>query len=128
YTVAETPLASDSHLGQTSTTPVAVVPPASIAAVFNIVLITGSASSTDNFFDTAIISIGGATYLVPNSTTASSLTTSSTGVGLAGTTLTLTGTDVFGITVSLTTTTNASGRYSFPGVNPSDGNGYTITE
>ncbi len=48
--------------------------------------------------------------------------------GIASVLLTLTGTDYQGNPVSLTTTTNTSGNYSFTGLNPSDENGYTITE
>ena len=40
----------------------------------------------------------------------------------------LTGTDAFGNAVSGTTTTNASGQYSFTGLNPSNASGYTVTE
>ncbi|MEK8049354.1 SdrD B-like domain-containing protein [Ideonella sp. DXS22W] len=47
---------------------------------------------------------------------------------IAGVTLTLTGTDAYGNAVSQTTTTDASGNYSFSGLSPSDANGYTVTE
>ena len=47
---------------------------------------------------------------------------------IAGTTVTLTGTDDFGNAVSKTTTTNGSGHYSFTGLNPSNAAGYTVTE
>ena len=40
----------------------------------------------------------------------------------------LPGTDAFGNPVSETTTTNASGQYSFTGLNPSNAAGYTVTE
>lgn len=48
--------------------------------------------------------------------------------GLAGVTVTLTGTDDQGKPVSVTTTTGPDGKYSFPDLRPSDKNGYTITE
>lgn len=48
--------------------------------------------------------------------------------GLAGVTITLTGTDAYGNPVSATTTTNASGDYVFNGLPPSDAAGYTIVE
>lgn len=48
--------------------------------------------------------------------------------GIPGVTITLTGTDDQGGTVNLTTTTNASGVWSFAGLRPSDTGGYTITE
>lgn len=50
------------------------------------------------------------------------------GEALAGVTLTLSGTDDLGVPVSLTTTTSADGSYSFSGLRPSDGSGYTVTE
>ena len=74
------------------------------------------------------VSINGTDYLVSNTTPPGSLTTSTTGVPIAGTTVTLTGTDEFGNAVSETTTTNSSGHYSFTGLNPSNGSGYTVTE
>ena len=55
-----------------------------------------------------------------NTTPSSSLTTSTTGATIAGTTVVLSGTDAFGNAVSGTTTTNASGQYSFTGLNPSN--------
>src|SRR5579884_625170 len=42
--------------------------------------------------------------------------------------VTLTGTDEFGNPVSLSTTTDANGNYSFTNLVPSDSNGYTVTE
>ncbi len=117
YTVTETPPASDSHVGQTSTTTGAVTntPPGTPSAVSTIVLTSNGASSTDNFFETAAVSVSGTDYLTPTpgSTTPSSVT-------IQGTTVTLTGTDEFGNSVSKTTTTDGSGNYSFTGLNPSD--------
>jgi len=50
------------------------------------------------------------------------------GEELAGVTITLTGTDDLGAAVNTVTTTAADGTYSFPGLRPSNGAGYTITE
>jgi uncharacterized repeat protein (TIGR01451 family)/fimbrial isopeptide formation D2 family protein len=47
--------------------------------------------------------------------------------GLVGLTVTLTGTDAFGNTVSLSTTTGANGLYSFDNLLASDATGYTVT-
>ncbi len=47
--------------------------------------------------------------------------------GIPNTTVTLTGTDVLGNTVSWSTVTDANGRYLFPNLLPSNGNGYTVT-
>ena len=91
-------------------------------------LTTNGASSTDNYFETATVSINGTDYLVSKATTAASLTTTTTGSPIAGTTVTLTGKDEFGNTVSKTTTTGSSGQYSFTGLNPSNAAGYTVTE
>ena len=74
------------------------------------------------------LSLTGFDYLVSNTTTAGNLTTSTTGVPIAGTSVTLSGTDQFGNAVSMTTTTNGSGQYTFSGLNASDANGYTVTE
>ena len=128
YTVTETPPATDSHVGQTSNTSGAITTPASTPVVSTIVLTTNGSSSTDNYFETATVSINGTDYLVSNTTPAGSLTPASTGVPIAGTTVVLTGTDEFGNTVSVTTSTNGSGQYSFTGLNPSNTAGYTVTE
>ena len=50
------------------------------------------------------------------------------GEGLNNVTVTLTGTDEFGNTISLTTTTDTNGNYSFDNLPPSDATGYTIVE
>ena len=49
-------------------------------------------------------------------------------VGVAGTTITLTGTDIEGNPVSRTVTTNANGAYSFTDLPVSGSSGYTLTE
>ena len=127
YTVTETPPASDAHLGQTSSTG-AVTTPGTIPIVSTIFLPTGNGASTDNFFEIATVSINGSDYLEPNATTAASLTTTTVGLAIPGTTVTLTGNNVFEDVVAETTTTDINGFYSFTGLNPSDGNGYTVTE
>jgi hypothetical protein len=73
-------------------------------------------------------SISGTDYLVPDTTAAGSLTTSTTGNPIAGTTITLTGTDEFGTWVFRTTTTNSSGNYIFANLNASNASGYSVTE
>ncbi len=125
YTITETPPTGDSHLGQVSSTIGAATntPPGTPAVVSGIVLIGGS--STDNFLEVSSVSIAGADYLVSASTVPTSTTT---GTPIVGTTITLAGTDEFGNAVSQTTRTNASGQYSFPGLNPSNSSGYSVTE
>lgn len=48
--------------------------------------------------------------------------------GIAGVTITLTGTDAYGNTVNRNTTTAADGSYSFDNLSPADASGYTLTE
>ncbi len=48
--------------------------------------------------------------------------------GISGVTVKLTGSDDLGNVVSLTTTTNGTGDYTFTGLRPSGSAGYTITE
>jgi SdrD B-like domain/Carboxypeptidase regulatory-like domain len=123
YSVIETPPAADTHLGQTSTTSGASTTTTTISPI---TLTLSNLTSTDNFFETASVSVTGTDYLVGATT---SLTTSTTGTALAGTTIALSGTDEFGNAVKLTTTTNASGQYSFTGLNPTTAaSGYTVTE
>jgi hypothetical protein len=128
YTVTETPPSGDTHLGQTSTTPGAVTTPSSTPVVSQIVVTTTGTMSTDNFFETASVTITGFDYLVPPTTTAGDLTTSTTGTPIPGTTVTLSGDDAFGNDVNLTTTTNGGGQYTFSGLNPSNSAGYSVTE
>ena len=125
YTVTETPPAGDSHLGQTSTTPGAVTTPAATPVVSHLVLTTNGATSVDNFFEITTVSINGNDYAVATGTP---LTTTSTGTAIPGTTVMLTGTDAFGTPVTATTSTDAGGSYNFPGLNPSNSSGYTVTE
>ena len=48
--------------------------------------------------------------------------------GINGVTITLTGTDAYGNPVNVTTTTNASGAYSFANLSPANAAGYTLTQ
>ncbi|MEJ1098436.1 MULTISPECIES: SdrD B-like domain-containing protein [unclassified Pseudoxanthomonas] len=48
--------------------------------------------------------------------------------GIAGVTITLTGTDAYGNAVNRTTTTAADGTYSFNNLSPANASGYTLTE
>ncbi len=52
----------------------------------------------------------------------------STEQGIPGTTIRLVGTDLYGTSIDLTTTTAADGTYRFAGLAPSNGAGYTVTE
>ena len=79
YTVTETPPSADTHLGQTSTTSGAVTTPATTPVVSQHRADKRRCPSTDNFFETAVGQPQGADYLVSNTTTPGSLTTSTTG-------------------------------------------------
>ncbi len=70
-----------------------------------------------------VVSISGEVYNDANDNDA--LNTGETGV--AGDTVTLTGTDAYGTAISVTTTTNASGQYSFTSLPFSSSAGYTVT-
>src|SRR2546430_6622112 len=48
--------------------------------------------------------------------------------GIAGVTVTLSGTNDLGAAVNLTTTTNAAGQYTFSNLRPSSAAGYTIAQ
>ncbi len=48
--------------------------------------------------------------------------------GIANVTVVLSGTDIYGNVVSLTTTTNSAGDYAFVDLVPSDATGYTLTQ
>ena len=123
--MTETPPAGDTHLGQTSTTPGAVTTPAATPVVSHLVLTTNGATSVDNFFEITTVSINGNDYAVATGTP---LTTTTTGTAIPGTTVVLTGTDAFGTPVTATTSTGPGGSYNFPGLNPSNSSGYTVTE
>jgi hypothetical protein len=128
YSVIETtPTGGYTHVGQTSTTSGASSTTTTTSTTITpITLTTSNLTSTDNFFETASVSVTGTDYLVGATT---NLTTSTTGTALAGTSITLTGTDEFGNAINLTTTTNASGQYSFLGLNPTTAtSGYTVAE
>ena len=90
---------------------------------------TNTISSDNNFGEVAAPAanagvISGNVYLDANNNG----TKDSGEAGIAGVTVTLTGTDTTGSAVTLTTTTAADGSYSFTKLAPSNTAGYTITE
>ncbi|MGR6797052.1 SdrD B-like domain-containing protein [Sphaerotilus sulfidivorans] len=91
--------------------------------VSNIVLTTPGASSLNNLFGEVASSgvISGTVWLDQDA----SGTRNGTEAGIAGVTLTLTGTDLGGNPVNRSTTTDASGNYSFTGLSPGS---YVVTE
>jgi SdrD B-like domain/Prealbumin-like fold domain/RTX calcium-binding nonapeptide repeat (4 copies) len=91
--------------------------------ITNIVLGSGVNSTGNNFGELQPSSISGTVYVDANN---NGLIDSETKI--SGVTITLTGTDDLGNSVSQTTTTDANGNYSFTGLRPSNASGYTLTE
>lgn len=95
-------------------------------AIASIVLNAGVDGTNNNFGELPPASIAGIVYLDSNN---NGLFEPGTGeTGLAGSTITLTGTDDRGNAVNLTFTTAASGAYSFTNLRPSNAAGYTLTQ
>jgi uncharacterized protein (DUF2141 family) len=87
----------------------------------NVVLVSGQNGLNNNFGELLPASIAGNVYLDANDNGAFDTTET----GIAGTTVTLTGTDDLGQALGLTTATDNSGAYSFAGLRPGT---YTLTE
>jgi len=77
-----------------------------------------------NFGETLPSSISGSAYLDTDNNGIRNVGET----GLANVPITLTGTDVYGRTVTLSAATDANGNYAFTGLRPSNGAGYTVTE
>lgn len=90
---------------------------------FSVTLASGDAS-TDNEFTETTSTLSGSVFHDENLSGAQDGAES----GIAGVTITLTGTDVLGATVSLSTMTDGFGDYTFDGLIEADAAGYTITE
>ena len=89
-------------------------------------LTSGQTSPANNFCVTANpASLSGVVY---EDTNQNGLYNPGTDSPIPGTTVTLTGTDIFGNPVNLTQTSDASGAYSFTGLTPSNAAGYKVTE
>ncbi|BBQ10782.1 SdrD B-like domain-containing protein [Stenotrophomonas maltophilia] len=99
-------------------TPVATVP----SAVAGIVLPAGGASINNHFGETLGVALSGRVFFDANN---DGLQSGAAETGIDGVTITLTGTDDTGASVSLTTTTDANGDYAFDGLRPGT---YTVTE
>lgn len=109
------------NIGGTPTgtaTPVATVP----SEVSGIVLPAGQASVQNNFGETLGVSVSGRVFFDANNDGAQ-LGVGETGI--PGVTIDLTGTDDTGASVSLSTTTDANGDFSFESLRPGT---YTVTE
>lgn len=99
-------------------TPIATVP----SAVSNIVLPAGGASVRNDFGETLAVSLSGRVFFDANNDGAQS---GAAETGIDGVTITLSGTDDTGASVSLSTTTDANGDFRFDGLRPGT---YTLTE
>ncbi len=98
--------------------------------ISNIVLNPGVVSNNNNFGELLPASLSGFVYVDLNNDGIKG--GGEAGIGSAtpglGVTVTLTGVDDQGNSVSLTTTTNGSGAYTFGNLRPSNAAGYTVTE
>jgi len=103
--------------GGGTATPVATTP----SAITGITLGTGGSAVSNNFGETPGPTISGRVWLDADNNGAIN---GSEG-GLAGVSITLTGTDDLGAAVNLSATTSADGSFSFPGLRPGT---YTLTQ
>jgi uncharacterized repeat protein (TIGR01451 family) len=99
-------------------TPVTTLP----SAIAGIVLPAGGDSVQNNFGETLGVSLSGRVFFDANN---DGVQSGAAETGIEGVTLTLTGTDDTGASVSVTTTTDANGDYAFGGLRPGT---YTVTE
>ncbi len=78
--------------------------------------------------DVSNLSLGGTVYVDSDRAGGNGGTKQGSEGGIAGVTITLSGTDAYGNAVNRTATTAADGSYKFDNLAPSDASGYTITE
>jgi len=98
--------------------------PSSADVISAIVLASGESGEDYNFGELEPSSLAGSVYYDANEDGVMQPTES----GIAGVTLTLTGTDDLGSAVNQADTTAADGSYLFSNLRPSDATGYTLTE
>ena len=105
----------------------ATTPGANVISISNL----PASGSVGNHFGERVGSLAGSVYVDYSPATPAN---NNNGVrdggeaGIAGVTITLSGRDITGATVSRTTTTDASGNYSFADLLQSDATGYTVVE
>jgi hypothetical protein len=93
-----------------------------VAQSYTVTLAAGGSSTANNFAEVDVGSLAGQVFVDVNDS--GKFDTGDTGV--AGATVTLTGTDYLGNAVSKTATSNSGGQYSFTGLLPSNSTGYTV--
>ena len=113
-----------SSAGQVGGTPTGVATPVSVtpSAIAGIALPAGLASVQNNFGETLPVSIEGTVFFDIDNNGAQ---TGAGETGIAGVLVTLTGSDDSGASVSLSTRTDANGKFSFAGLRPGT---YRLTE
>jgi uncharacterized repeat protein (TIGR01451 family) len=92
--------------------------------IAKVVLAANSTLTAYNFGETPAGAVSGFVYVDANN----SGVRVASDAPIAGVTVTLTGTDINGNAVNLSTATASDGSYSFVGLTPSNAAGYTITE
>jgi len=98
---------------------------AAVNDVISGIVVAAADAGTDNRFgEVAALSLSGSVYIDSNNDGIRQ--GGETGIGAV--TMTLTGTDDLGNAVNLTTATLGDGSYTFTGMRPSNGAGYTVTE
>ena len=101
--------------------------PGNVAAVNNL----AAAGSPNNNFGETLGSLAGSVYQDTGNGVPAQFNNGAREpgeAGIAGVPVTLSGVDIFGAAVSLTTTTDASGNYSFDDLLPPNAAGYALTE
>lgn len=130
-------LAADpsSKSGNSGAVPVAITAPFSLSNVYTVKLGPSSAAGTRtvSYQDTGTTTVSGNNPQKIAGTVFSDLNHDNLlnqvgEAGIGGVTMTLTGRDTKGLTVSLSTVTNPDGTYEFNVTNPSTAAGYTITQ
>ncbi len=135
-TLTASSITPNSHNGDATTTLTGSFAPYDLKNIYQIKLAPrtpGGVPSTARYLDTGTARVDGANLTASLSGVVFSdlnhdLLQNGGETGLDGVTLTLSGKDLNGNTVSQTTTTTPAGTYNFTALPPSDATGYTVTQ